>query len=140
MKNEFLVAQEGGMSRSLLRQYDGGKLNHYTHFREDLDPHMKRVRSLSEDIRPGKSEYEYIGSVPRIMIHKWLIEQGKSWHEYATDKDLKAKFMVWFKTDCQKMLASNYQERVTSVVSGLGPTAPSTGAKILKEYREENKQ
>lgn len=135
MPTEFLVENQGGMQKSLLRHYDGGELSHVRHFREDLDPHIKRVEQLSKLQVENKSEYQYLGSVPRIMIDHWLREQGKNWNDYATDKDLKAKFMVWFKSDCQKLLASNYQERrlaINRTVSG-----PRTGATILKNYQRE---
>lgn len=135
---EFLVENQGGMQKSLIRHYDGGKLSHVRHLREDLDPHMQRVERLSKLTADSKSEYQYLGSVPRIMIDHWLRGQGKNWNDYATDKDLKAKFMVWFKSDCQKLMADHYQERRLSVNRSLtGRTAPKLGATVLSNYRKE---
>ena len=104
--SEFLVSNEGGMLRSLLRHRGArGKLEHVRHFREDLNPHMERVKAISELQVGNKSEYQYLGSIPRIVIDDWLRKLGKNWNDYATDKDLKAKFMVWFKNDYKKLLA-----------------------------------
>lgn len=113
--SEFLVANEGGLQRSILRHYDGGQLSHVRHLREDINPHIDRVEQISKLQIENKSEYQYLGSIPRIMIDDWLREQGKNWNDYATDKDLKAKFMAWYKSDCQKLMASNYQERRLSI-------------------------
>lgn len=132
--DEFLVANEGGLQRSIIRHYDGGKLEHIRHLREDIDPHIKRVERLSQLSAEGKSEYQYLGSVPRIMIDTWLREQGKTWRDYVTDKDLKAKFMVWFKSDCQKLMAENYQERRLAINRSL---SRKRGASILKSYQKE---
>ena len=128
--SEFLVANEGGLQRSLLRHYDGGKLSHVRHLRENIDPHIKRAERLAKQTEGSKSEYQYLGSVPRVMIDDWLRKQGKNWNEYATNKDLKAALLVWFKTDCQKMMASHYQERRLSVNRSL---FNRRGAKVLKE-------
>lgn len=132
--SEFLVAREGGLQRSLLRQYDGGKLSHVRHQREDINPHIERVARLSKLTQDSKSEYQYLGSIPRIMIDDWLRRHGKNWNDYATDKELKAKFMAWYKTDCQKLLASHYQERRLSVNRALFNRRGST---ILKDYQKE---
>ena len=132
---EFLVRNEGGTKRFLGRQYEAEKVTHYRHLKEDIDPHIKRVEDISKaNSHTNKSEYQYLGSVPRIMIDDWLRKQGKTWNEYATDKELKAKFMVWFKTECQKLQAKTYQERRLSVNR---VTAPRLGASILSQYRKE---
>jgi len=132
--SEFLVANEGGLQRSLLRQYDGGKLAHYRHLREDINPHIERVKRLSQLQVENKSEYQYLGSIPRIMIDDWLRKQNKTWHEYATDKDLKGKFMAWYKGECQLLMAENYQERRLAVNRSL---SRGRGASILKSYQKE---
>jgi hypothetical protein len=131
---EFLVANEGGTRRSLLRHYEGSELQHIRHLREDIDPHIRRVENISKAARPGKSEYRFLGSVPRIMIDDWLRKQGKSWSDYATDKELKAKFLVWFRSDCQKLMADNYQERSLATNRTL---FNRRGASILTDYRKE---
>lgn len=133
MPNEFLVANEGGLQRTLLRQHDGGVLTHYRHLREDIAPHINRVERFSKLQIENKSEYQYLGSIPRIMIDDWLRKQEKNWNDYATDKELKAKFMVWFKTDCQKLLASNYQERRLAINRSL---FSRRGATVL-DYQKE---
>ena len=136
---EFLVANEGGMQKSLLRHYEAEKLTHVRHFREDLQPHIDRVERISKlNGHTSKSEYQYLGSIPRIMIDDWLRKEGKNWNDYATDKELKAKFMSWFKSDCQKLMAEHYQERRLSANRSLtGRTAPKFGATVLDNYRKE---
>ncbi len=132
--SEFLVANDGGLQRSLLRHYDGGRLEHVRHLREDINPHIKRVEQLAKLQIENKSEYQYLGSVPRIMIDDWLRSQGKNWNDYVTDKDLKAKFMAWFKSDCQRLMAENYQERRLAVNRSL---FSRRGASILDNHRKE---
>lgn len=132
--SEFLVANEGGMQRSIIRQYDGGKLEHVRHLREAMDPHIERVKRMSELSDGSKSEYQYLGSIPRIMIHDWLLEQGKNWHDYVTDKDLKAKFMAWYRSECRLLMAENYQERRSAINRSL---SRRRGATILKDYQKE---
>lgn len=133
--SEFLVANEGGLQRSLLRHYDAGQLTHVRHLREDIDPHMQRVERISKLQVENKSEYQYLGSIPRIMIDDWLRKEGKNWNDYVTDKDLKAKFLVWWRTDCQKLQAKTYQERRLAINRSL---SRGRGASILKNYQQEN--
>ena len=132
--SEFLVASEGGLRRSIIRHFDGGKLQHVRHLSEAMDPHIERVKRLSEINDGTKSEYQYLGSIPRIMINDWLLKQGKNWHDYVTDRDLKAKFLAWFRSDCKKLMAANYQERRSAINRSL---SRGRGASILKNYQQE---
>lgn len=134
MTKEVFIRNEGGAVRSLLRQYGvSGRLEHYRKVSEDLDPHVARVEALAKASTPGK-EYRYEGSVPRVVIDDWLRTQGKTWQHWATDKELKAKFLVFFRTEYSKMNASTYRERSLSINR---TTAPKFGAKILSDYRKE---
>jgi hypothetical protein len=94
---------------------------------------MARVKSLANNPSNLK-EYRYEGSIPRIVLDKWLREQGKRWSDWATDKELKAKFMVWFRTEFSKMTASSNRERSLAINR---TTAPKLGATILANYRKE---
>ena len=131
------LERSGNTVRYLGRQHEGGKLTHYRGYVEDLKPHLKRVKGFT-DARPSqwKSEYEYVGSVPRIVIHDWLMKQGKSWHQFATDRDLKAAFMVFFRTEYPKLMADAHQERRLTV-NRTTQSKPRLGAQILGAYRKE---
>jgi hypothetical protein len=134
MGREIFVRNEGGAVRSLLRQYGvSGKLEHYRHFREDLDPHVERVKQIAKNSPLGK-DFRYEGSVPRIVIDDWLRKQDKNWNDWATDAELKAKFLAWFKNDYSKLAASTHRERSLAVNRA---TAPRLGAKILADYRSQ---
>ena len=144
--NRHALPSQGGTVRYLGRQYDGEKLVHYRGFKEDLTPHKARVESLAKasDRLRGKSEYEYAGSVPRVVIHDWLMKQGKNWHEFATDKDLKAKFMAWYRGEYKLLMAGSHQERRLTTDRTRNPVrkpvGPSTGSRILKDYQKELSQ
>jgi hypothetical protein len=134
MAREIFIRNEGGATRTLLRHYGvSGKLEHVRHVREDLAPHIDRAAAMAKSEKPGK-EYRYEGSIPRIVLDKWLKDQGKTWHHWAVDRDLKAKFLVWFRTEFSKMAASSYRERSLAINR---TTAPKLGATILSNYRRE---
>ena len=134
MAKERLVRVEGGAVHSLVTQYGvSGRVEHFRKFREDLNPHRQRVEELAKQAKPGR-EYRYEGSIPRIVLDDWLRSQGKTWHHWATDKELKAKFLVWYRTEYKKLTASNYQERSLSINRA---TAPRFGAQVLSNYRKE---
>jgi hypothetical protein len=139
MSREWFVRNEGGARRSLLAQYNSsGKLEHFRHYREDLDPAVKRTKDLAEqNASPGASKnFGYEGSVPRIVIHDWLTKRNKTWHQYATDGDLRKEFLSWFRTsrDMTKFQAKTYRERRLTINRA---TAPRLGKTILDSYRKE---
>lgn len=122
------------MVRGVARQFNGGKLAHYQTRRVDLEPAIDRTKRIAQ-AATGKSEYKYLGSISRVVIDDWLRKQQKTWHEYATDRDLKAKFMVWYRSTYPKLMANAYQERKQKIIRKV--TAPKLGATILKEYQAE---
>lgn len=137
---ERFVRNEGGAVRSLLAQRGvSGRLEFYRHFREDLGPAMQRTKEMTAytDHSARNVNLKYEGSVPRVMIHKWLMEQGKSWHDYATDGDLRDKFLSWFKgnRDFNRFHADSYRERNLSINRSKGGR---TGRQVLSEWRQEN--
>ncbi len=140
--SKIFVANKAGTTRYLGRGYEGGQLTHYRGFSEDLRPHKARVEALAKDAKESRHGMRYVGSVPRIVIDDWLRKQGKTWHDYVTDKDLKAKFMAWFRSEYKHMTASNYQERSLATnratSGGRSVTAPKLGETILKNYQREN--
>lgn len=132
MKIGRVVRHIGTSTEGLARQYDGGKLTHYRTRTTNLNPAIKRVEEIAKSAIIGKSEYQYLGSVDRSVIDDWLRKQQKSWHEFATDKELKAKFMLYYKNDFSKLMASTYQERslaVNRAISG------RDGNSVSRQYR-----
>lgn len=131
--SRFAVAREGDTTRYLGRQFENGKLVHYRGLTADFDPTIRRTKFLAENQKPG-SEHQYLGTVRREVIDDWLRTQGKTWHDFATDEDLKAAFLLYYKNEFSKMMASTYVERKLSINR---TTAPRLGATILSQYRKE---
>lgn len=135
---ERFIRNEGGAIRSLLAQRGvSGRLEHYRHFREDLAPAMERTREMTAytDHSARNVEYKYEGSIPRIMIHDWLMRNGHDWHAYAVDPDVKKAFMKWFKgnRDLKRFHADTYRERQLSINRGR-----RQARNILSDWRKEN--
>jgi hypothetical protein len=138
--NKLPVSANGGTVRYLGRQYEDGKLTHYRGWQEDLRPYVDRTKAISEGSSFSKKGFGYMASIPRIVIHDWLMRQGKDWSDFATDKDLKAKFLKWFNEHYSKMTADAHRERPLSVnrsQSGRLVSRPKLGAQILNDYRKE---
>ncbi len=133
MGDRFLVKTEGDTHRYLGRQFEGGKLVHYRGHTADFQPTIERTKMMAEANAPS-SEHQYLGTVRREVIHDWLMKQQKTWHDFATDEDLKAKFMVYYKNEFSKMMASSYQERKLSINRTV---AAPKGNSILSQYRKE---
>lgn len=138
--SKILVASEGGMRRYLGRQFEGGQLTHYRVQSEDLRPAQRRAEQIAKGSRESRFGMQFIGSVPRIVIDDWLRARGKTWHEYATDPDLKAKFLAWYRTDYSKFMADSFRERSLSINRSRSGrlAAPSMGSRALAEWRQEN--
>lgn len=139
--NKLPVSNYGGTTRYLGRQYEGGKLVHYRGWRENLRPYVDRAKAIAQGNRYSRHGFGYMGSVPRVLIHHWLNGQEKTWEDFATDKELKAKFRKWFETNYRKMLADEHRERPLSInrtkSGGRTMTRPKLGAQILNDYRKE---
>ena len=111
-----LVSNRNGTRHGLASERDGsGKIVHYRTFRTDLNPAIKRTETIAKNVIPGKSEYAYLGSVSMDVVADWVRKQGKTMHDFATDKDLKAKFMAYYRSEYSKLMASSYQERSLAV-------------------------
>lgn len=141
MASKIFLSNKAGSVKYLGRGYEGGKLTHFRGWREDLRPHQRRVEALAKEAKDSRHGMRYLGSIPRIVIHDWLQKQGKNWHQFVTDKDLKASFMAWFKSEYKQMTSANYNERGLATNrtrhSGRTATAPKLGAQILGDYRKE---
>jgi len=134
------VSANGGTVRYLGRHYEGGQLVHYRGWKEDLRPYVDRTKAIAEGSQYSRHGFGYKASIPRIVIHDWLMRQDKTWADFATDKDLKAKFHKWFDTHYSKMTADAHRERPLSInrsQSGRLVTRPKLGAQILNDYRKE---
>lgn len=130
-----------GSGKYLGRGYEGARLTHYRGWREDLRPHQIRAEAIARDSKDSKNETRYLGSVPRIVIHDWLNKQQKTWVDFATDRELKAKFMLWYKSEYKMLMADSFRERSLTInrsLTGRTATRPKLGAQILNQYRQEN--
>ena len=132
-----LLAQAGETRMGFASEHDGRELKHYRTYRTDLDPAIKRTKQIAQSTDGSKfGEHQYIGSLDRTVIDDWLRKQGKDWHDWATDKELKAKFMAYYRTEFSKLMADTYQERKLTINRTLA-ARPQGGQTILDNYRKE---
>ena len=145
--SKMALSNANGTLRYLGRGYEGGKLTHYRGWREDLQPHLKRAQAIADGAQETKKGFQYLGSVPRIVIHDWLMKQGKTWEQYATDDDLKKAFLRFYQTEYKVFMSRSKNERSLGINRSIGgrtgaapaaPVGPSLGASILSDYRKEN--
>lgn len=139
MADRLIVASEGNLRRYLGRERGaGGRLEHFRVMSEDLNPHLKRAERIAKGAVDSRHGVRYLGSVPRIVIHDWLVKNQKTWHDFATDEHLKARFLSWYKTEYSRLMADTYRERgLATNRSRHGRLATSLGSRIVNEYRKE---
>lgn len=139
MADRLVVASEGGLRRYLGRERGvSGQLEHYRVMAEDLRPHQRRAEAIARGSVDSREGHRYMGSVPRIVIHDWLQKQQKTWHDFATDEHLKAKFLAWYQTEYSRLMADSYRERgLATNRSRHGRLATSLGSRIVNDYRSE---
>ncbi len=139
--NRLPISNYGGTTKFLGRQYEGGKLAHYRGWAENLTPYADRAKAIASGGGYSKNGFGYLATIPRIVIHDWLMRQGKTWADYATDDDLSRKFKDWFMGRYKKMTTAAYQERSLAInrstSGGRTASAPKLGATILNDYRKE---
>ncbi len=106
------VARWGDVTKYFGLEHDGKKVKHVRGHRQNCQPALDRVKRLSQaaPTRLEKGgEYQYIGSIPRVMIDSWLNERGATWHQYATDKDLKRAFTLFMTAERPAFFKKHYQ-------------------------------
>ncbi len=132
------ISNLGGTTKYLGREHDGAKLVHYRGWREDLRPHVDRVKAIAEGSTYSKHGYGYMGSIPTVVILHWLNQNGKTFEDWGQDPELKARFKKWYQTRFKKLLADAHRERPLAINRSLsGRTAPRLGSTILNDYRKE---
>ena len=128
---KVVTAVSSGTIKYFGLERDGsGKVQHYRGYAEDLTPYLQRTAFLASIERPKGSEIRYIGSIPRIWIQDQLTRLGKTWNDYACDRDLHDKVVGIWKSLAKKFTADYYRKRK--------PHGPSLGSKILGSWRAEN--
>ena len=112
MASRIITGVFGDVTKYFGLEHDGKKVKHLRGHRQDCGPIMERVKRAAAraPTRHEKSlEYKYIGSVPRTMIDDWLKKREKTWHEYATDKDLKRAFELFMMAERPAFFMKAYQ-------------------------------
>ena len=95
-----------GVGRTL--SYEDGKTYRGYHLNvEDAKAHV-RYNEAVQDYRKGK-DWRYVGSIPMELLVKYQHqlpsdERDSFWSDFATDKDVKAKFLSWFKANYPELL------------------------------------
>jgi hypothetical protein len=112
MGTRIVTGVSGDVTKYFGIERQGREVVHYRGHRQDCRPAMARAREMSERSggRFSKSrEIGYVGSIPQSMIDDWLIERGKTWHDYATDRDLKRAFELFMYAERPAFFMKFYQ-------------------------------
>ena len=71
---------------------------------QDCDPIAEMCQRLQREGKTGTSEMRLVGTIPDVIVEKYCIEQGVSYHEFCIDRiHIKrivndpdyAKFRIW---------------------------------------------
>jgi len=73
---------------------------------DDAKSHVKYKQDQSDYF---KKDWRYVGSIPVELMVKYQHqlpsdERDSFWSDFATDKDVKAKFLSWFKANYPELL------------------------------------
>ena len=88
--------------------YEDGKAYRGYHLNvENAKAHV-RYNEAVQDYRKGK-DWRYVGSIPMELLVKYQHqlpedERASFWSDFATDKDVKTKFLSWFKANYPELL------------------------------------
>ena len=87
--------------------YEDGKSYRGYHLNvEDAKSHVKLKQDQSDYF---KKDWKYVGSIPMELMVKYQHqlpsdERDSFWSDFATNKDVKAKFLSWFKANYSELL------------------------------------
>ena len=128
---KVVTSVSAGTVKYMGLEHDGSnRVQHYRGYKEDLTPYLQRTAFFASIDRHKGSELKYVGSIPRIWIQDQLTKLGKTWNDYACDRDLHDKVIDLWKSLATKFTADNYRKRK--------PHGPSMGSKVLNDWRSEN--
>ena len=113
MAAKLITSVFGDVTKYFGVERDGsGHVQHYRGHRQDVAPVLDRVKRISQ-AQPGRfsrmGEHQYLGTIPRTMIDDWLNRQGKTWHDYATDDDLKRRFLLFMTAERPRFFMKSHQ-------------------------------
>ena len=94
-----------GSSRTF--SYEDGKT--YRGYHLDTDAAKAHVKYKEDQSQYYKKDWRYVGSVPMELLVKYQSqlppdESVSFWSDFATDKDVKTKFLTWLKANYPELL------------------------------------
>lgn len=58
----------------------------YRHYRQDMDPIIKRVDKIRrQQNESGRSDWYHAGSIPQTLLLDWLNKHGYEWRDFMTN-------------------------------------------------------
>ena len=101
-----------GSSRTF--SYEDGKS--YRGYHLDADKAKAHVKHKQDQSDYFKRDWRYVGSIPMELVVKYQHqlpedERADFWHRFATDKDVKAKFLTWLKANYPELLPGHSSTR-----------------------------
>ena len=81
----------------------------YRGYHLDTEAAKSHVRYKQDQSEYFKKDWRYVGSVPMELLVKYQgqlppDESASFWSDFATDKDVKAKFLTWFKANYPELI------------------------------------
>lgn len=112
MTSKIITGIFGDVTKYFASENDSsGRQQHFRGHRQRVDPILDLVKRRAQN-GPGRfapsKEHKYIGTIPRTMLDDWLNEQGKTWHEYATDTDLRKAFLLFMTAERPRFFAKTW--------------------------------
>ena len=107
-----LVKAGGGSSQTF--SYEDGKT--YRGYHLDTEAAKSHVKYKEDQAQYYKKDWRYAGSIPMELLVKYQHqlpqdERADFWSDFATDKDVKAKFLTWFKANYPELLPGHSVSR-----------------------------
>ncbi len=94
----LVTGVHGDVTKYFGLERNGKRTEHFRGYHQDCRPILNRVKQRAAQAptrHEKKKEIGYIGSIPRSMLDDWLNARQKTWHDYATDSDLKKAFEMF---------------------------------------------
>ena len=87
--------------------YEDGKT--YRGYHLDTEAAKSHVRYKQDQSQYFKKEWKYQGSIPLELVVKYQHglpedERANFWSDFATDKEVKQKFILWLKANYSELL------------------------------------
>ena len=114
MSNYTHRVTKAGRGSAQSFSYEDGKT--YRGYHLDTEAAKSHVKHKQDQSEYYKKDWRYVGSVPMEFLVKYQHqlpedERADFWHRFATDKDVKAKFLTWLKANYSELLPGHSSKR-----------------------------